>query len=489
MAAFNLTPGQVFADKYRVVRPLAAGGMGAVYVVEQLSTGKQRALKLMLPTAVADGERRFEQEARTSSLIPSEHVVDVIDAGVEQGTGVPWLAMELLSGESLDAYLTKRSYLPPQEAFEILEQLCHALIAAHEIGVVHRDLKPDNLFLAQSRVGAGFLVKVLDFGLAKVVDPNSRNTVAMGTPFWMAPEQSQADAPISQAADVWALGLIAFKTLTGAYYWRSIEGALQQFYRELLIDPMEPASVRARAVGGVEPPPGFDDWFARAVARNPEERFQHARDAWLELAPVLKPNAVGSKDSEAFKGLPLSIVEHNVVPAGTLVGAAPAHTLASGKSEPAAPAAAQVSTLLGTATSTAESAPPARSSRAGLIGAAAAALVGVAVGGYFVLGKSGPEASAEQATSVSPAVAEPAAPPPVAAAPSVAVQPPPPAAPAAPELTSTGAEASTELPKSGASGKTKSKGAASSAPATPTPNPPSAAPAAKPQGKTLPDLL
>src|SRR6188768_2240165 len=109
-----LSPGQIFAGQFRVEKALAQGGMGAVYVVEQLSTGKKRALKLMLPSAaVVDGARRFEQEARTSSLIPSEHVVDVIAAGIEGPERIPWLAMELLEGESLEAHLERIGPLSP----------------------------------------------------------------------------------------------------------------------------------------------------------------------------------------------------------------------------------------------------------------------------------------------------------------------------------------------------------------------------------------
>src|SRR3954471_20711343 len=140
----DLTEGAIFAEQFRVIQPLAQGGMGAVYVVEQLSTGKKRALKLMLPSAaVMDGTRRFEQEARTSSLIQSEHVVDVIAAGLEGPEQVPWLAMALLDGGSLESHLTRAGALSATQTYEIIVQLAHALSAAHDIDVVHRDIKPD----------------------------------------------------------------------------------------------------------------------------------------------------------------------------------------------------------------------------------------------------------------------------------------------------------------------------------------------------------
>ena len=168
----QLPPGTLFAHDFRVVRPLADGGMGSVYVVEQLSTGRERALKLMHPQFVADpgNRRRFADEARAGSRIESDHVVEVIAAGVDEASGVPWLAMELLQGETLYDRVEKRGAVAPAEAYEVLRQLCHALGAAHRAGVIHRDVKPENIFLATARRdGATVMVKVLDFGIAKVV--------------------------------------------------------------------------------------------------------------------------------------------------------------------------------------------------------------------------------------------------------------------------------------------------------------------------------
>jgi eukaryotic-like serine/threonine-protein kinase len=286
-----LGPGQIFAGQFRVERALAQGGMGAVYVVEQLSTGKKRALKLMLPSAtLVDGTRRFEQEARTSSLIPSEHVVDVIGAGIEGPERIPWLAMELLEGETLEDYLNRQGPLGLRNARDIFAQLLHALCAAHDLGIVHRDLKPDNIFLAQSRTAdSAFMVKVLDFGLAVLVNAGTRNTTAIGSPLWMAPEQCETDRPITLATDVWPLGLLVFRMLSGRHYWRTVEeGSLPSLMRELLIDELPPASRRGLELGGSAFPPGFDEWFARCVAREPGLRFQHARAAWQALQPLLE---------------------------------------------------------------------------------------------------------------------------------------------------------------------------------------------------------
>jgi serine/threonine protein kinase len=167
----NLLPGSVFAADFRIVRRLSQGGMGTVFVAEQLSTGKPRALKLMLPQLVADPvlRMRFAQEARIGSQIDSEHVVEVVGAGVDAATGMPWLAMELLRGEDLSQVIAHRGAMPVGEVLAVFEQLCHALGAAHAAGIVHRDLKPENLFLAEARrAGAAFTLKVLDFGIAKI---------------------------------------------------------------------------------------------------------------------------------------------------------------------------------------------------------------------------------------------------------------------------------------------------------------------------------
>ncbi len=303
VAALHLEPGSIFASDFRVLRPLSEGGMGAVYVAEQLSTRAQRALKLMHPELVRNAalRARFEQEARVASQIPSDHVVQVIAAGVDQASGTPWLAMELLDGtDLLEAAATGRAQR--ETLREIMEQLCHGLSAAHEAGIVHRDLKPENIFLAAPRrPGVPFTIKILDFGIAKVAEQarTHSETAALGTPLWMAPEQAGAGGSISPRTDVWPLGLIAFWLLTGRFYWKAARAdgtTLQAVLKEVLFDPLVPASVRAAELGHNQKlPPGFDAWFARAVARDPAARFATARDAYaallvaLDAAPSVDP--------------------------------------------------------------------------------------------------------------------------------------------------------------------------------------------------------
>jgi eukaryotic-like serine/threonine-protein kinase len=268
--------------------------MGAVYVVEQVSTGKQRALKLMLPQLVADAalRKRFEQEARVGALIESEHVVEVVGAGVDAATNTPWLAMELLVGEDLSELVARQGALGAKDVLVIFEQLCHAVGAAHRVGIVHRDLKPENIFIARSRrAGAEITVKVLDFGIAKIVaEAKTSGTAAVGSPMWMAPEQTDG-APITPATDVWALGLVAFNLLTGRFFWtaaNAAEATVTQLLREILFESIPSASARANELSASRPfPAALNDWFAHCVVRDPTARFQDASAALHSLRNVL----------------------------------------------------------------------------------------------------------------------------------------------------------------------------------------------------------
>jgi eukaryotic-like serine/threonine-protein kinase len=323
----QLEPGQVVAGDYRVLHRLAAGGMGAVYVAEQLSTGKKRALKVMHRDLADDAEsrRRFLQEARVGSLIASEHVVEVQNAGFDVASGSPFLVMELLEGEDLGARLA-RGPLPLPEVIAIVGQVCHALAAAHDSNVVHRDLKPENIFLSLRRAAGGAVqVKILDFGIAKIAEQKNL-TSATGTPLWLAPEQTARNV-ITPAADVWALGLLVFRLLTNHLYWRtptlpSRDQSLVALLAEILKAPLPAASMRAAELGSTLPP-GFDGWFARCVARDPRERFQHAREAHQHLAPILNRGAAAAP----FATAPRSSAVALPTPAG---GQAFHHTASTG---------------------------------------------------------------------------------------------------------------------------------------------------------------
>ncbi len=409
-SSWILKPGAIFAKDYRVVRPLAQGGMGAVYVVEQIATGHQRALKVMHPQVVDDekSRERFAQEARVGAQIRSAHVVEVTAAGVDAESGTPWLAMELLEGDDLRAMMKRRGPIPAAEVAEIFEQIGDALGHAHAAGIVHRDLKPENIFISVSRLrGVPFVAKVLDFGIAKIVSEHKTAatvTTVIGSPLWMAPEQSNRGAHIAPSTDVWALGLIAFALLTGRNYWQSANSPddkfnLQSLFVEIMVHPLDPATARAAVVGSaVVPPSGFDDWFAHCVVRDPNGRFRDAREAVTALAAVL----TAAPGRLAPTAMPAPLVAQ---PTGPILGAAPfAETIAGvSLATPSVPAALSQSIH-----PTVSVAPPARARMYLVAGAVFLGVAGVA----FAL-----RSRTHEAPAIAPATAPtPPAPPAVVTA-------------------------------------------------------------------------
>jgi serine/threonine-protein kinase len=284
----HLQTGQVVGNDFRIVRPLGSGGMGAVFVAEQLSTGRMRALKVIHPELMADADarRRFALEARIAARVESDHVVEVVSAGIDGDTHTAFLAMELLDGRDLREELRLLGRLSVLDALDVLGQVAHGLGAAHRAGIVHRDLKPENVFLARSRLSTQRrLVKILDFGIAKLVHDARTTTRPIGTPLYMAPEQVDSPSRVSPCTDVWAFGLLAFRALAGIDYWRAAgAGSMTQLLREILVDPLEAASARAaeQATPAVLAR-GFDQWFSQAVARNPANRFADATLAFEAL--------------------------------------------------------------------------------------------------------------------------------------------------------------------------------------------------------------
>jgi serine/threonine protein kinase len=256
--------------------------MGIVYEVEHVHTGQRHALKVLTlqPGASAD---RFKREARATTSIQSDHIVRVTDADVapELG-GAPFLVMELLEGADLER-TTGNQPASPADVIGWLRQVARALNKAHAAGIVHRDLKPENLFLTRREDGSA-LVKILDFGIAKMAADATVLTLSdsfLGTPGYMAPEQTDSKGPpVTLRADLYALGLISFKLLTGHSYWRG--GSLAQLLAQILVDPMPLPSDRGSTLG-----PAFDAWFRRACDREASKRFASADEQVEALAVAL----------------------------------------------------------------------------------------------------------------------------------------------------------------------------------------------------------
>ena len=273
----------IIASRYVPVRLIAQGGMGAVYEVEHARTGQHLALKVLLLGVGSSAEaiERFKREARASARIKSEHVVRVIDADVApELEGAPFLVMELLEGMDLER---AASASPPSQELvvEWLRQVARAIDKAHHLGIVHRDLKPENLFLTTVEDRPP-IVKVLDFGIVKMIEDGTGATgsgAILGTPKYMAPEQATSDGRVTPATDRYALGLVAYRLLTGTSYYH---GDVMSILGELLYGSLEPPSKRHPGLGGA-----FDAWFLRACHRSPAERFTSAAEQIESLSAAL----------------------------------------------------------------------------------------------------------------------------------------------------------------------------------------------------------
>jgi serine/threonine-protein kinase len=272
-------PGETFARAYLLERELGRGGMGVVFAARDVRTGQRVALKL-LDGAVAtpEGRHRFVREARTAAQIRSDHVVRVLDVGEDDGT--PFIAMELLEGHDLGVLARQRGVLSAEEAVGYVLQAAWGLASAHAAGVLHRDLKPGNVFV--TRRADGFpLVKLVDFGLAKQATGErtlTKSGVALGSPKYMSPEQFRSARDVDPRADVYALGAILYRLLTGRppHDGDTLEAVLMS----ILTEPIPPiAAVRS------DVPAGLEAIIASCLAPDPLQRPQRAIDVAQALAP------------------------------------------------------------------------------------------------------------------------------------------------------------------------------------------------------------
>lgn len=279
--------GTVVAGKYRLERLLGAGGMGAVYEAVHAAVQRRFAVKIMTsdPSRSPEAVRRFTQEAQAAGLIGHPNIVEVFDLG-EGEDGTLYMVMELLRGETLHEVL-RGGPLAQGDAVAIAKELLRALDAAHKAGVVHRDVKPQNLFLAERTGEAGATLKVLDFGIAKFHEPDAttltRSGAIVGTPLYMAPEQVMSDRDLDGRVDVWAAGATLFEMLTG----RPVHLAPHAAAAAVRI-VTEPAPRVSTLRGDVDPE--LDAIVARALAIAREDRYATAGEmaaALDALSPTL----------------------------------------------------------------------------------------------------------------------------------------------------------------------------------------------------------
>jgi serine/threonine-protein kinase len=230
LATASLGEGSVVARRYRLERLLGRGGMGVVWQAGHLVTGRRVAIKFLMASSRRDDQRRrFLREARAASAARHPNVVEILDV-LELEDGTPALVMELLTGETLRDRLVREGRLTLEATASLFLPVLAAVAAAHSLGIIHRDLKPENVFLLEG-AAPGQDVKVLDFGVAKLTTDDGEFSEggsltgtgsALGTPYYMAPEQAAGEKDVDARADVWALGVMLYESLAGV---RPVEGS------------------------------------------------------------------------------------------------------------------------------------------------------------------------------------------------------------------------------------------------------------------------
>lgn len=275
--------GNIVGGRYRLVQEIGAGGMGAVWVAQDQKLRRAVAVKLLKTGGGSTGSSlgRFEREAMAVARLRSAYIVQVHDYGVDGGA--PFMVMELLDGQDLHARLEQHGRLEMAAVVRVVAHVANALGTAHEAGIVHRDLKPANVFLVRERDSE--IAKVVDFGVAKALHGglDSTDTTAegmlIGTPRYMSPEQVHGAKDVDHRTDVWSLGVIAYRCVTGVLPFES--RGIGELIKKIANDDPTPPSELVDDL-----PDGIDAFFETALAKDPADRFQSAADLASALAQV-----------------------------------------------------------------------------------------------------------------------------------------------------------------------------------------------------------
>jgi eukaryotic-like serine/threonine-protein kinase len=280
-----IAPGELLAGKYRVERKLGEGGHGVVVAAEHIALGERVAIKLLRPEVAQDSETvtRFLREARASVRIKGEHVTRVLDVGsLESGT--PYMVMEYLEGADLSNVVEAKGWLPVSLAVDYILQACEALAEAHALGIVHRDVKPSNLFLTTRADGAP-CIKVLDFGISKAMPSAdgaadlTQTQSVLGSPQYMAPEQMRSSKRVDARTDIWAIGTTLHELLTGRPPFEA--QSMPELFAMILQD--EPPRLSERRP---EIPEALETIVARCLEKDPAKRFPDVHQLARALAPL-----------------------------------------------------------------------------------------------------------------------------------------------------------------------------------------------------------
>jgi len=285
--------------RYRVLQKLGQGGMGAVYLGYDEALDRKVALKVMLQRAAADSaaRARFLREARSAAKVKSDHVVTIFDVG--ELNDVPFIAMEYLLGAPLDAYLKEKGELPVGQAVRVARETALGLAAAHELGYVHRDIKPGNLWLEAPKGR----VKLLDFGLARAATDDTNLTgsgAVMGTPAYMSPEQARAK-PVDGRSDLFSVGVLLYRLLTGKLPFDG--DTTIALLTALAVDTPDAPRALNPAV-----PPELDALVMKLLCKDPAGRYQTAGELAAALLAIEQGRAAVSQPQAVAVSMPVMVV-------------------------------------------------------------------------------------------------------------------------------------------------------------------------------------
>jgi len=291
--------GQIIDGKYKIVRLIGEGGMGAVYEGENVLIRRRVAIKLLHAGVAMNTEmvQRFEREAQVAGTVGNDHILEILDLGT-LADGDRYMVMEYLDGETLSSRIRTRSRLAPGDAVALIRQVLLGLGAAHAAGIVHRDLKPDNIFILKKKVGVTDFVKIIDFGISKFVEPGgasarmTRTGALMGTPHYMAPEQATGSSEIDRRTDIYAVGIILYEAVTGRVPFEA------ETFNQLLFEIALAKIVPARELVA-DLDPAFDTIISKATARDPGQRFQTCEEFIEALEQWERSGAAVSVPPEA----------------------------------------------------------------------------------------------------------------------------------------------------------------------------------------------
>jgi serine/threonine-protein kinase len=291
--------GELIEGKYRIIRLIGEGGMGAVYLGENVRISRKVAIKVLHAGLTENKEvtQRFEREAQAAGRIGNDHILEVLDLG-SLPNGDHYIVMEYLDGDPLTARIKERGRMQPMELAGLIRQVLVGLAAAHRAGIVHRDLKPDNIFILKEKAGKADFCKIIDFGISKFQPLNNdgmrmtRTGMMMGTPYYMSPEQASGTHDADHRSDLYAIGVMMFEATTGQVPFDA--ATFNQLLFKIVLDEVPRPEMLQPDLD-----PAFASLISKAMARDLNQRFQSADDfikaidGWLQQgkAVTVPPSA------------------------------------------------------------------------------------------------------------------------------------------------------------------------------------------------------